>query len=146
MTSETFTFEGAEFHVAPNIGLAPMLRFAMVAKRGLDANELDAMVAMHELLRNCIHADDFERFLDHATDHATDGDGLMEVVGTVMAIVGERPPGRSSDSSGGPRTIVPTSAAGSSSAAMDQAIAMYNEQGRGDLALMVRRRQESLAN
>jgi hypothetical protein len=142
--TETFDWLGGTFHVAPSIGLMPMLRFANVAKSGIDSKELEAMFAMHELLRNTIHPDDWERFQIHAADNYADGDELMEVVAKVMAIVGDRPTGRSSDSSAGPRTIEPSSTVVSSSPAMDNVIDMYNAKGRPDLALMVRRRQESL--
>ena len=144
MTAETFEFAGAEFRMAVNIGYMPMLRFATVAKTGIDSNELEALFAMSELLRNCVHVDDWERFQSHATDVGASGDELMEVVGRVMALAGDRPTGRSSDSSDGPRTIEPSSTVDSSLQAMDNVIGMYNEKGRGDLALMVRRRREAL--
>lgn len=142
--TETVTFQGAEFHVAERVGLMPMMRFALVAQSGVDANEMEGLAAMYELLQQCIHEDDWKRFERHATDSRASGDELMELVGEVMTVVAARPTGRSSDSSAGPRVIEPSSTVDSSAPGTGRVIDMFNQKGRPDLALLVRRRQESL--
>lgn len=139
--TETVDFFGADFRVAERVGLMPMMRFAVLAKTGIDANEMEALAAMHDLLKNCIADDEWDRFERHAVDHRADGDDLMQVVGKVMAVLADRPTKRSSDSSDGPRVIEPFSTDDSSSRVVDR----LNEQGRPDLALIVRRREEFLS-
>ena len=145
-STESVEFFGESFHVAERVGLMPLMRFATAAQSGIDANEMEALAAMHGLLQQCIHPADLRRFERHASEAHADGDELMEFVAKVMAVVGARPTGRSSDSSDGPRVIEPSSTIVSSSPDTGPArvIQMFNEQGRPDLALLVRRRQESL--
>ena len=140
--TETVEFHGAEFHVAEKVGLMPLMRFAKVAKSGVDSNELDGLAAMFDLLEQVIHPDDWSRFEQHAADLRADGDELMGLVSKVMSVIGERPTGRSSDSSDGPQTIEPRSTGGSSSPA-GRVIDRLNAEGRPDLALLVRKREES---
>lgn len=156
--TETVEFHGQQFHVAERVGMIPMMRFASFTKRQMRRladgheptgdDEIESLAAAYELLEQCVHPVDWERFVDHASAEHLDMEELMEFVGTVMAVVAARPTGRSSDSSDGPRTIEPSSTADSSSPATgpERVIARLNAQGRPDLALMVRGRQESLAS
>lgn len=144
ITTGTVPIRGKDFHVAERVGLLPMMKFAVLAKQGVDANEMEGLAATYELLQQCIHPAEWGRFERHATDERMDGDELMEeVVAPVMALLTARPSGRPSDSSDGPQTIEPYSTDGSSSAA-DAVIQRYNAKGRPDLALMVYKRQQSL--
>lgn len=136
----TVDFLGAEFKVADKVGALPLMRFAKVARAGVDASELEGLAAMYDLLGQVIHPDDWSRFEDHADREHADGDQLLALVQEVFALMAARPTGRSSDSSGGPQTIEPSSTDDSSS----PVISRMNEQGRPDLALLVRKRQESL--
>lgn len=156
MTTEVIEFHGQGFHLAERVGLMPMMKFAVFAKRQLrdqaagkeptGDDEIESLAASYELLEQCLHPNDWDRFVDHATAVHADMDELMEFVGDAMAVVSARPTGRSSDSSDGPQTIEPSSTAVSSSPATGPAkvITLLNDRGRPDLALMVRRRQESL--
>ena len=156
--TETVDFHGESFHVAERVGMLPMMRFAAFTKRQMrqladghdltGEDEIASLAAAYDLLEQCLHPLDWERFADHATAVHADMDELMAFVGEVMSVVSARPTGRSSDSSAGPRTIEPSSTGDSSSPATgpDRVIARLNEKGRPDLALMVRRRQESLAS
>lgn len=105
----TFMWIDAEFRVADKIGLMPLMRFAKVAKSGVDSNEIEGLAAMYDLLRACIHPEDWARFEEHADRQAADNDQLLEVVGTVMRVVSERPTGRPSESSDGPSANEPES-------------------------------------
>lgn len=142
--TETFGFLGEQFHVAEKVAALPLMRFAKIAKAGVDADDLDGLAAMYDLLEQCLHPDDWGRFQAHADKTRADGDELLKVVQDVFAVLAERPTGRSSDSSDGPRIIEPNSTGVSSSPGTDRVIRRLNDQGRPDLALLVRRRAESL--
>lgn len=136
----TVDFLGEQFKVADKVGALPLMRFAKVARAGVDAGELEGLAAMYDLLGQVIHPDDWSRFEDHADKEHADGDQLLALVQEVFALMAARPTGRSSDSSDGPQTIEPSSTDDSSS----PVISRMNERGRPDLALLVRKRQESL--
>lgn len=142
--SETVEFCGVQFRIAEKVAALPLMRFAKVAKAGVDATELDGMAAMYDLLEQVIHPDDWAKFERHADQQRADGEQLLEVVQGVFVLLADRPTGRSSDSSDGPRTIEPSSTGGSSSPGSN-VITRLNGQGRPDLALLVRKREESLS-
>lgn len=139
--SDTVEFLGESFRVADRVGALPIMRFAKAAKSGADANDMDGLVALYDLLAQVIDPADWPRFEAHADAQHADGADLLKVVQEALALVAGRPTGRSSDSSGGPRIIEPSSTDGSSSPVIHR----FNQQGRPDLALLVRKRQESLS-
>lgn len=141
--SESVEFCGEKFRVADKVGAMPIMRFAKIAKAGVDANELDGLAALYDVLEQCIHPSDWYRFEQHADAQHADGEQLLAVVQEAFTLMAQRPTQRSSDSSDGPQTIEPPSTAVSSSP--DSVIDRLNGQGRPDLALVVRRRQESLS-
>lgn len=141
--TETVTFLGEEFRIADRVSRLAIMRFARLAKQD-EVPEQDALAAMYDLLKQCIHPDEWSRFEGHADEQRADEDDLMRVVQETVALVADRPTSRSSDSSGGPRTIEPSSPDDSSSTGADAVIHRFNENGRPDLALLVRKRQESL--
>jgi hypothetical protein len=139
--TETVEFCGETFHIADKVAALPLMRFAKAAKAGVDSDDLDGLAALYDVLGQCIHPDEWGRFESHADRERADGDQLLEVVQEVFTLLAARPTGRSSDSSGGPRTIEPSSTVDSSS----RVIADLNDRGRPDLALVVRKRQEFLS-
>ena len=146
MSGETVEFLGVDFRIADKVAALPIMRFAKVAKAGVDASELDGMAALYDLLEQVIHPDDWQKFERHADQQRADGEQLLGVVQGVFELLAARPTGRSSDSSDGPRTIEPSSTADSSSpdTGTTRVIGRFNDQGRPDLALLVRKRQDSL--
>lgn len=136
---------GESFRVAERISSLAVMRFAKLAKQGVDADTMAGAAALYEVLEQCIDPADWSRFEEVADRERVGGDELLGVVRAAFAEVAGRPTSRPSDSSDGPRIIEPSSTAGSSSPDTAQVIGMFNERGRGDLALLVRRRQESLA-
>lgn len=140
--SERITFAGEEFEVADKIGLMPLMRFAHLARAGVDADDMEGLDAMYSLLRQCLTDDAWLRFEDAATRSRADGDELMAVVKEAIAVMTARPTGRPSDSSDGPQIMSENSADDSSS----QVIARLERQGRPDLALMVTQAQEYRAS
>ena len=153
--TETVEFCGTEFHVSERVGLMPMMRYARVVKRAMQreksgaagdgSDEIELFDATLSLLEQCVHPDDWDRFERVTTEQGADLDQYMEFSGQVMAVVAARPTGRSTDSSDGPRTIEPSSTVVSYSPGTESVVRRFNENGRPDLALLVRRRQESLS-
>lgn len=126
-------FAGEKFGMAENIGAMPLMRFAKVAKAGGDSNNLDGLVAMYDLLEQCIEPSEWARFQAHADKTRADGEQLMTVVGEVFQAIADRPTGRPSVSSGGPKNTRQKSADVGSS----KVIKRLEKKGRPDLALMV---------
>jgi hypothetical protein len=131
-------FMGAEFAVADKIGLMPLMRFAKIAKSGVDSADEDGLAAMYDLLQQCIADEDWGKFEAHADKTRADDEELMQVVKDVMAILSERPTRRPSDSSPGPQSTTPISAEDSSALEVVQRL---KSQGRPDLAMAVLRQQ-----
>lgn len=142
----TIEFCGEQLRLADKVGMMPVMRLARVQQRVAhlaepsDADVAEVMVAMLDVVEQCLADEEHARFEHLATVHRVGTTEIEEFLGRVMMAVADRPTSRSSDSSGGPRTIEPTSTAGSSSPVIDR----LNAQGRPDLALVVRRREESL--
>lgn len=132
------TFEGQSFTLASKVGLMPLMKFAHIARQGVDANDMEGLVAIYDMLRNVIADEDWERFESHATTVRADGDDLMGLVQQAIQAISERPTERPSDSSDGPQTTSDSSAGDSSS----RVIRRLEEQGRPSLALMVQQAQE----
>jgi hypothetical protein len=128
-------FEGERFGMAEAIGAMPLMRFAKVAKSGADSNNMDGLVAMYDLLEQCIEPAEWVRFQAHADKTRADGEKLMTVVGKVFEALSERPTGRPSASSGGPKSIKRKSASGG--APSSKVVRRLEKSGRPDLALMV---------
>ena len=113
----TVDFLGEQFRVADRVGALPLMRFAKLAKTGLDTDRMEGLVAVYDLLGQVIHAEDWARFEQHADQHHAGGDELLELVAAALAAVADRPTGRLSDSSDGPRITEPSSTVASSSPA-----------------------------
>lgn len=134
----SLTFEGRSFRVADKVGLMPLMKFAHLAKQGVDANNQDGLVALFDLLRSVIADEAWSAFEEHASLVRATGDELLEVVKDAIAVIAQRPTVRPSDSSDGPPTTKDTSAVGSSS----RVIHRLESEGRPSLALMVQQAQE----
>lgn len=137
------TFHGEGFRLADRIGLMPLMRFAHVARKGVDSNDMEGLAAIYDMLQ-VVFADDDEwvRFEELATRVRADGDELMGVVKDAMQVISERPTSEPSDSSDGPPITSGSSAGGSSSPVIDR----LQESGRPDLALIVDQAQRSRAS
>lgn len=142
--TETVEFLGERFSIAERVAALPLMRFAKVARSGTQASDMEGLAALYDLLEQCVHPDDWDRFQAHAERQRADGEQLLTVVQEVFALLAERPTGRSTASSDGPQIIEPSSMDDSSSPGME-VVRRLNEQGRPDLALLVRKRQESLS-
>src|SRR5690348_16012913 len=97
-------FCGEQFTIADKIGLMPLMRFAKVGKAGVDSDSLEGLVAMYDLLEQCLAPEEWQRFQNTADLNRADADELLAVVTKVFEVLSERPTSRPSDSSDGPST------------------------------------------
>ncbi len=110
-----FTFYNEQFQVADRVGAMPLLRFASVAESGVEAEEMEGLAAMHDLLRDCLSEGDWSRFQRTAAVKKASAEELMEVCAAVYQAVTGRPTSRPSDSADGPLTTLVSSREPSSS-------------------------------
>lgn len=90
-------FADETFRTADKVGYIALLRFAHLAKSGIDANDLEGLSAMYELLEQCLHAEDWDRFQRAALRSRASGDDLLHFVATVgKAINGDKEPAKAS--------------------------------------------------
>jgi hypothetical protein len=139
-------FGGETFKRADAVGLMALMRFAHVAKSGTDSNDLDGLAAMYELLEQCIHEDDWQRFQKTALKVKAKGDDLMGVVRKVISGESDRPTSRPSDSSDGPIVIGQSSESEQPRPAYLRVVEREEASGRPDRALMVLMAQEQMAS
>lgn len=132
------TFAGKPFKVADKLGLMPLLRFAHLAKQGVDSDDMEGLVAIYDLLVNVIAPEDWEAFEQHAVDVRAEGEALMAVVTQAIGLIAQRPTERPSDSSDGS----PTTRGSSTDDSSSRVIRRLEKEGRPSIALMVRQAQE----
>lgn len=129
---------GESFKVADKIGTLALMRFAQVARNGVDSDTMEGLAAMGDLLDQAIDPSDLGRFSSAANKNRADGEELMSVVQEVFGLIGSRPTSQPSDSSDGLPTTSAPSAAGYSSP-----VTRLESKGRPDLALLVSQGQAS---
>jgi len=133
---------GESFRVAERgVPLMALMRFAQVAKRGADSNDMDGLAALRDLLDAVVHPEDLPRFDRIADENDAGGDELMAVATECIKVIAERPTSRPSDFSDGSSTTSEPSAAGYSSP-----VTRLEQRGRPDLALLVSQAEHSRAS
>lgn len=135
-------FEGESFDLADKVGLMPLMRFAHVARGGVDAADMEGLAAIYDLLQNVIADGDWARFERHATKVRASGDDLMGVVKQAIKVISDRPTSEPSGSSDGPPSTSGSSADGSPS----PVIAREISRNRVDRAEIVHLAQRSRAS
>jgi len=106
---------GQSYRIADKIGLMPLLRFAHAAKKGMDADDMEGLAAVYDMLRDCIDPSDWDRFERDATASKAEAEDLLGVVTQAIQVLTARPTSRPSDSSAGPSTTSASSTGSSSS-------------------------------
>jgi hypothetical protein len=134
-------FLGESFEIVDRVGVMPMLRFAKAAKSGLQAESMDGLAAIYDVVEQCLEPTDWQRFETFCDQKRVDTEQLLEFVAKVMERVSERPTQRQSNSSDGQPTIV----ANSTDDASSRVIRRFEEKGRPDLALLVLKTVEAKA-
>jgi len=107
-------FMGEHYRIADKVGLMPLMRFAYAARKGTDADDMEGLAAIYDMLRDCLDPADWIRFQDDATAKKADGDQLVAVVSQTIEVLTARPTEPPSDSSPG-RSSTSTRSTGSSS-------------------------------
>lgn len=102
-------FLGESFRLGESVGLMPLMKFAHAANSGMDSDNLDGLAAMYALIRDTVHAEDWDRFERHAIDKHAEGDELFAFVGKAIEAISARPTRRRSDSSDGAPSTSPSS-------------------------------------
>ena len=108
-------FMGGQYRIADRIGLMPLMRFAHAARKGTNAEDLEGLAAIYDMLRDCLDPEDWSRFERDATDKKAEAEQLLEVVSDTIEILAARPTSRPSDSSDGPLPTSPNSTGSSPS-------------------------------
>jgi hypothetical protein len=143
----TVELAGKRFPVREQgVSLLALMKFATIAKSGKTSDDMEGLAALYALLRTCIADDAWEGFEEHANAVGADGDALMHVVTDAITAAAARPTQPPSPSPGGPSTTGPSSAEGSSSPVRqgDRRVQQrLEDQGRPDLALVVKRAREA---
>lgn len=139
--ARTVEWFGQDFELADKIGLMPLMRFAHLARAGVDSGDMEGLDAMYVLLKQCFTASAWQRFEDVASEQRAGGDELFGVVTKAIEAMSARPTGRPSGSSGGSQNANMSSAGVSSSP-----VTGLVERGRPDLALLVNRAEEYRAS
>lgn len=98
---------GVQFKLAEKVGVAPMILLAVAGKKGIDSADAEGVVALHDLISDCIAEDEYDRFWAHAVKAKADMDDLQQFIKDAMEALSARPTGSPSGSSAGRR---PTSA------------------------------------
>ena len=132
---QTVEFSGIRFAIADRIGLMPLMRFAKIAKSDVEADDMEGLAAMYDLLHQCLADDEWDRFEAHADRSRAGAEELMKVVQETIAVIASRPTTPPSTSSGG-RPSTNVSSAAESGSVVDSVIRLEKE-GRPDLALIV---------
>lgn len=115
---DQFRFCGELFRVADHVGALPLMRFAdaITADYGNSTRrELEGLAALNQLLRDCLHPEDWSRFQQVAAEQRAGLEDLMPIARGVYAVVSGRPTRRPSVSAGGPSNSSPQSRPASSS-------------------------------
>jgi len=106
---------GGYYRVAGKVGLMPLLKFAHTASLDVDSNDMEGLTAIWDILKDCLHEDDWDRFVRDMIDKKAESEEIMPVVGQAISIISARPTRRPSDSSSGPpETGAPSTATSSS--------------------------------
>lgn len=102
-------FYGELFAIADRVGLAPLADFAEAASAGVDSDTMEGLVAVKDMLRDCLAEGEFDRFWRCVKANRVNGEELVEVCGAVYAVIAARPTESPSDSSDGRSTTSPSS-------------------------------------
>lgn len=92
-------FEGKEFGIADKVGLMPLMEFAYHANSGIDTSDMGALAAIYEMLKDCIHPEEWDKFRAHAKEKKAGAEELMPVVQQTVELLTARPTSQESVSS-----------------------------------------------
>ena len=102
---------GKSYAVADKVGAMPLLRFAHLAKKGVDSMDLEGLDAVYTMLRSVFTDEAWSEFEQDASAARLDGDDLLAVVQKAIELIAARPTGLPSESPAGQSTTGPNSTA-----------------------------------
>ena len=82
-------FKDKEYRIADSVGLMPVMKFSRF--QNMSTDDPRAMMAMYDLLQNCISDDDFPAFELHATETRAGAEDLLDVIQSVLEALAGRP-------------------------------------------------------
>lgn len=95
---------GKTYPVADKIGLGPLIRFRMLAKRGADSSDMEALDVMTGMLAQSLTDEGWAEFQDDMMENRLDHEDIFEIVKSAIEVITARPTSRPSVSSDGPTT------------------------------------------
>lgn len=113
-TGDTVECLGKRYRIRSKVGSLPLMRYAHAAASGLDSSTMEGLAATWQMLKDCIHPDDWPRFVDEQTEAQANDEDLFALITQVTQLLTARPTQPRSGSSPGPQPSTP-SLTGSSS-------------------------------
>jgi hypothetical protein len=87
----TVTFMGSKYRVADKVGIWPLMQFARAAEAGVSLRDAKGLAALHAMLEDVIHPDDWGQFQDDMiAKKAVDLQAMLDVSGQVVELLTER--------------------------------------------------------
>lgn len=84
----SITFKGNEYRVAGDIGIWPYMQFCRAAESGLSLTDQHGLAALHAMMQDVIHEDDWGRFQDDMiTSKIKDLDALLQLSQDAVEII-----------------------------------------------------------
>lgn len=105
---DTFVFYEETFRTRGAIGLMPLVRFAYISRTGVGLDDMEGLAAVYEMVRDCLHPDDWDRFQDVCAVKGADEDAVLGVVRVCIQAAAARPSLRPSDSQPGSPSTDPS--------------------------------------
>lgn len=135
---DTFGYFGQEFRVSPGLTDLALIDFAEMAGSLDPENPQNSLIAMKNMLREVVHADDFDKVWALAKANGQGSEDIAKLVVALVEATTERPTERPATSSVGPLST------GGSSDLEVSSHATALLAGRPDLQMIVEDRQRSL--
>lgn len=132
-----FDWLGKTFRSSPTLGELDYVDF-MAGAAALDVNDPVSLAVVKDFARSCVHPDDFAEFWRLARANRQGSVDIFKVCTAIVEAVTDRPTVQPSGSSDGLPSTPPSSEGGESLQVQRE----FEEQGRADLALMVKRQRE----
>lgn len=136
----SFKYFGETIRINPDVTEQDLIDWGEMAS-GVDENGSEALSASKKLIKLYVHADDFENFWATAKVNRQTSADLMDTTKKIMESLTDFPTKEPSSSFDGPSKTAISSA----DALSLQVQSRYEDQGRGDMAALVKRQREARA-
>lgn len=98
---DTFEWYGETMRVSDRLGAAPLFDYAAAIVSELDIRDMQAVAATREMLRDCIHEDDWAMFWGLVKTNKTSPEELAELSALLYEHIAARPTVQPSGSASG---------------------------------------------